>query len=223
MKIDHLDNIKDLAPQLASNFVEDIEEVSAQTYREYQYYYKDIIGIGNKYFFGHLHDSEIISLKIINGNLSLILNDFSTLVFACALIDKMKLRINKRNLKFPFEIKTEETKHISLNIVENTGKIRQSKFKKLKEYLYEEIIEWSEENIEMAFDLWSSKLYPECRYLLLVSCKKMDFKENQNEYWEKYFGEKYNANYEYFTNERNKGVYLSDYSLCEKLMDKIIK
>ena len=51
---------------------------------------------------------------------------------------------------------------------------------------------------------------------------KLIINENQNTYWEKYFGEEYNKYYNIFLEERNKGEYLSDYSLCEKLIEKII-
>ena len=39
--------------------------------------------------------------------------------------------------------------------------------------------------------------------------------------WEKFFGDTYNAYYDYFETERNVGRWLSDYSLCEKLIDEI--
>jgi hypothetical protein len=221
MKIGLFNNIKNLAPTLAENFVD--EEISKNIYTEYSNkigYYRNIIGIGSKYFFGHLHDSTILSLKIKDNNLRLLLDDISTYEFACALIDKMKLKNDMLNMKFPLEIRTEGTKHLSLNIVDTEGNLYKNKFVKVKEYLYEEIIDWSNENIEIAFDLWSK---PGCRYLLLVSCKKVKFIENQNKYWEKYFGEKYNEYYEYFINERNKGKYLSDYMLCKELINKIAK
>jgi hypothetical protein len=72
----------------------------------------------------------------------------ATLQFASALIDKMKLKINKSKIIFPLEIISENTSHLSLNIVDTYGKIYETKFIKLSEYLYEEIIEWTDENIK---------------------------------------------------------------------------
>ena len=227
MKIGFLDNIKELAPTLSTNFVDEEENFHAkfhQIHKEYQQKIEKIkqkMGIGAKYFLGHLHDSKILSSKIKDNNLSLILNDMATLQFACALIDKMGLKINKSKMKFPLEIKTKETTHLSLNIVDDNGKIFGNEFFKLKEYLYEEIIAWTDENIEIAFDLWDTKKMPTPRYLLLVACKKIEFIEGQDKYWKKYFGDKYNSYYQYFLNERNNGEYLSDYSLCKQFIDKI--
>jgi hypothetical protein len=219
MNIGQIDNIKDSAPTLAENYID--EEISKNIYKEYSEkieYYKTIVGIGRKYFFYHLHDSKILSLKTESGNLHLILDDIATIEFACALIDKYKMKINKMKINFPLEIRTEETEHLSLNVVDINGKIYKNKFVKLNEYLYEEIIEWNEKYIEIAFDLWSSKGK---RYLLLLCCKRIKIIEKQKEYWDKYFGDKYNNYYNRFLEELDKGEYLSDYSLCEKLIEKI--
>jgi hypothetical protein len=226
----NIENMKEFVPTFLENYTN--EEVSQDVYQNYNkkiINYKKYIGIGAKYFFGHLHDSYILSCKKIDGNLYLKLNDISTLEFACALINKMKLKIDKRKLIFPLKIISENTDYLSLNIVDINGKIYENKFVRLSEYLYEEIIEWTNENIKIAFDLWSKKSYNLClgkikrnRYLLLLHCKKLIINENQLKYWNKYFGEKYNKYYSVFLEERDKGEYLSDYSLCSKLIEKII-
>jgi hypothetical protein len=169
----------------------------------------------------HLHDGEVLSLKKIKGNLYLKLNDFTTFVFACALIDKMRLGINKEKIIFPLEIKSEGTKYLTLNTVETNGILHKKYFVKLKRYLYDEIIEWNENNIEIVFDFWRKRSIR--GYLLLLSCTNIKIVESQHEYWEKYFGEKYNKYYNYFINERNKGTFLSDYSLCVKLINKMVQ
>jgi hypothetical protein len=227
MKIGNYANIKDLALTLAGNFIEEEipQNVLNEIYEEYKErieIYRNGIGIGNKYYFGHLHDSPILSLKKIKGNMHLKLNDISTLEFACALIEKMKLKINIRKLVFPLEIISEETKYFSSNIVDVNGNVYEDKLMKVTEYLYEEIIEWTDENKEIAFDLWTGKLKPR-RILLLLSCKNLKIIEGQKEYWKKYFGEEYNEYYDVFVKERNNGEYLSDYSLCIRFLEKIIK
>jgi hypothetical protein len=222
MRIGHFDNIKDIAPTLVFHLIEN-EETFAEFESGVTEFPRKIegfiplAGMGDKYFTGHLHDSPILSIKVENNDLSLIVNDFTTLQFACALIDKKNLKIDKDKLIFPFEMKTEETEHLSLNTVDDNGKIHESKCMKLKEYLHEEIIEWTDDNIEMAFDLWSGKE----SYLLLVKCKRIKFIENQDKYWKKYFRDEFNHYYDYFVNERNDRIYLSDYSLCERLINTI--
>jgi hypothetical protein len=214
-------NIKELAPTFVENYTD--ENVPKSVYENYTKKiekYKEYIGTGSKYFFGHLHDSDILVCKNDNGNLYLKVNEMATFEFACALIDKMKLKINKQKIIFPLEIISEHTNHLSLNIVDIDGKIYENKFVKLNEYLYEEIIEWNNENIKIAFDLWSHKL-KQNRHLLILSCEKLIISEKQSIYWKKYFGEEYNKYYDIFLEKRNKGEYLSDYSLCEKLIDKI--
>jgi hypothetical protein len=216
-------NIKVLASTFIENYTE--EDVPNSIYEEYSKKiakYKEYIGIGSRYFFGHLHDSKIISCKNNNGNLYLKLNEMATLQFACALIDKLKLNINKSKIIFPLEISSENTSHLSLNIVDTNGKIIENNFIKVSEYLYEEIIEWTDVNIKIAFDLWTNKIKP-YRYLLLLSCRKINILENQKIHWNNYFGNEYDKYYDIFLEERKKGIYLSDYSICLKFMEKIIQ
>jgi hypothetical protein len=210
-------------PTFIENFTE--EDVSKDIYTEYNNkikMYKNSIGNFSKYFFYNLHDSKIISLENIHHNLCLKLNDVSTLDFAYALIDKFNLKIDKSEIIFPLEIISEETSHLSLNSVDINGTLFANHFVELKEYLYEEIIEWNDKNIEIAFDLCNMNLKP-YRYVLLLRCKKLILKEGQNKYWRKYFGEDYNKYYECFIMERNEGNYLADYTECTKLIDKIME
>ena len=214
-------NIKELAPTFVENFTD--ENVPKSIYKDYYKKiekFKKYIGLGSKYFFGHLHDSKILECKSNNGNLYLKINEMATLEFACALIEKFNLKIDISKITFPLEIISENTSHLSLNTVDMDGRIYESKFVKLHEYLYEEIIECNNDNIKIAFDLWTNKL-KQNRYLLIVSCKKLIINEEQHMYWKKYFGEEYSKYYETFLKERSKGKYLSDYSLCEKLIEKI--
>jgi hypothetical protein len=201
----NIGNIKDLAPTFIENYTD--ETVPRTVYKKYEDKIennKKHIGTASKYFFGHLHDSDILSIKNNKGNLYLKLNEMATLEFACALIDKLKLKINKSKIIFPLEIVSENTSHLSLNVVDTNGKIYENEFIGLNEYLFEEIIEWTEENIKIAFDLWSSKIkygidgIERNRYLLLLSCKKLTVNEMQHEYWNKYFGTEYDKYYNTF-------------------------
>ena len=224
MKIGTTDRIQDIAPTLVENFTEfEVEKTVYEKYIEKRENYKKHIGIASKYFFYHLHDSDILNLKRINGkDLFLQVNDFSTLEFACALIDKKELNIKKETLKFPLEIISKNTKHLSLNIVELDGKIYPCRFRQLNEYLYEEIISWENNHIEIAFDLWKHNVN-QCRFLLLLACEKLEFLEKQKTAWIEYFGTTYDDYYQIFEKERHEGRFLSDYSQCEKLIEEIEK
>ena len=94
----------------------------------------------------------------------------------------------------------------------------------MSEYLYEEILFWENGHIEIAFDLWKRKAKNNIyRYLLLLSCTHFEVREYQNKAWKKYFGDRYDFYYDRFEIERNAGRWLSDYSLCKKLIDEIEK
>jgi hypothetical protein len=216
MKIGNSNNIKILAPTFVENYTE--EEMDKNIHKEY---YKNNMGILGKYFFYNLHDSKILLLKNINNNMYLRINDIATFEFARALINKLNLEINIQKIIFPLEIISEETKHFSFNVVDLNGELHKHKLIKVSEYLHEEIIEWTNEDKEIAFDLWTGKITP-CRILLLLSCKNIKVIENQKTYWEKYFGTKYDKYYNEFRKERNKGTFLSDYSICIKFIEKIM-
>ena len=223
-------NLRDLARTLFEEFAcEDPSEIIRNEYNDKIKNYKKHIGIGSKYFFGHLHDSHILSCMVNKGNLHLKINEIATCNFAYALIEKMNLKINPRKLIFPLEIISENTDHLSLNIVDKNGKIFENDFVKLNDYISEEIIECTENNIKIAFNLYSKNAkyafgeYINCRnYLLLLSCSKLTMTEKQHIYWERYFGDKYDKYYNLFLEERKKERPLSDSYLCMKFLEEIM-
>ena len=226
MKIGTTNKIQDLAPTFVEDFTDyELSESVSDTYRGKIEDYKRRIEKAAKYFFYHSHDSDILEIKKVNHkDLLMRLNDFSTLEFACALIDKKGLNINKESLIFPLEFISSGTTHLSLNIVEANGEIHPCRFRQMSEYLYEEILFWENGHIEIAFNLWKRKAKNNIyRYLLLLSCTHLKVKEYQSKAWKKYFGDRFDFYYDYFETERNAGRWLSDYSLCEKLIDEIEK
>jgi len=76
---------------------------------------------------------RIIIKKINHRELLLRLNDISTLEFACALIDKKGLNINKASLIFPVEFISSGTNHLSLNVVGIDGEIHPCRFRQLED------------------------------------------------------------------------------------------
>ena len=125
MKIGTTNKIQDLAPTFVENFTYcELPESVYECYEEKIEGYKKRIGKVAKYFFHHSHDSDILEIKKVNRkDLLLRLNDFSTLEFACALIDKKGLNVNKESLVFPIEFISSGTTHLSLNSVEESVEI----------------------------------------------------------------------------------------------------
>jgi hypothetical protein len=219
MKIDKVNNIKEISPFFTCDFLDkDLSDDDIiETNRRIEYY-KNIVGDTNKYFFGHLHDCTILSLKIRKNNLILKIDDAETYIAAYFLAERIKQRINISKKTFPLEIIAKDLNYISLNTVDEGGTIHKNKFVKLMEYRYEEIIEWKKDNIEIAFDVFGKRY---CQYLLLVSCKAIETKEYQRKYWEKYFGRTYDGYYEYFKKEQEKGLDYKD--LYDNLKNNIEK
>jgi len=218
MKIGTTDKIQELAPTLADVFTgSESPESVRDTYQKRATVYKKRIGINAKYFFGHTHDWKILEIKKINRkDLFLRLNDYATLEFAKVLIERKRLKICKENLEFPIEFITSGTTHLSLNTVKKQGKIYPCRFRQLDDYLYEEILVWDENHIEIAFDFWKRG-----NFLLLLSCRQLEIKEYQNQAWREYFGNKFDDYYMYFETERNKGRFLTSHSHCKILIDEI--
>lgn len=226
MRIGTSDKIEVLAPILAENFIDiEIPQSTSDAYFGKVDAYKKRMGVAARYFFYNLHDSTVLSLKKKNRrDLQLVLNDIATLDFASALIDRKGLGLKARDLEFPLVISSIKTRHLSLNRVDGgSGKITPCRFRKVDEYLYEEIIAWEEGRIEIAFDLWCWRCDPLKRCLLLLSCEELEFEEKQDEAWERYFPESLNHYYEHFKARRRAGEFLSDYTLCLKLIDEYDK
>ncbi len=225
MRIGTSNNIKELVPIFMDGFTdENVPELVYKIHEEKIELYRNRIGIAGNYFFGHLHDSDILSMKKTKGkDLQLRVNDYATQAFACALVDKKNIALEKTALKFPLEITSSGTEHLSLNTVGIDGWIHPCRFRQMDEYLYEEIISWEEGHIEIAFNLWVNRSPRDNRFLLLLSCRHLNILEYQETSWKKYFGNTYNNYYEYFKKERSKGRFLSDYELCKKLIDEIEK
>ena len=95
-------NIKTIAPFLADNFVDFDEQIfDIDLYSKFLNDNSNILKNFNKYLFCLLHDSWIIDLEIKSDILILTLNDFSTHVFADAIVDKFNIDIEHEKLIFP--------------------------------------------------------------------------------------------------------------------------
>jgi hypothetical protein len=112
---------------------------------------------------------------------------------------------------------------VEFNTVEDDGELKQINPTQLDEYLYEQITNIDNENIEIFFHFWKSNLKedkPGERIILLVSAKELSITENQDQAWIEVFGNKFDDLYKYFKEQFNSDRYVSDHNECEKLIDE---
>lgn len=111
------------------------------------------------------------------------LNDIGAADFAYILAEKKKLTL-PRETAFFLTIVFEEIRHLSYNTIDEYGKIHKTRFIKPDEYLYEEIVEWKNGDIQIVFELWNCG----SSYLLSVACKSARIIEEQYKGWQECFG-----------------------------------
>jgi hypothetical protein len=216
--------IQELAPLLADNFVD--YETEQATFENNEKIVNDNIsrlGHFHKYL-GRLHDSWVLETNLTADKFSIILNDFTTHVFADALIDKKKIEIDHDKLIFPVQLDF-ETSNLTYNLVDEFGNIRKIKPTIINDYLDEQIISVDNERAEIGVVVWKrgSGNKRGQHILLLMSTKKADVTENQNVAWTNIFGHKFDAYYDYFKTKLASGQYLSDQTLCGDLVDEFDK
>lgn len=98
-------NILDVAPLLCHNFgVEYEPEYDVNQYLQTIDDSSVALGVFTKYFDSKLHDSWVLENSVTENFFSVRLNDFSTHVFADALIEKKGLNIDHKKLVFPIQL-----------------------------------------------------------------------------------------------------------------------
>jgi hypothetical protein len=212
-------NILDVAPQLATHFI-DIEDFSEIRSNVFEVSESEI----GKYCqcLGLLHDSWILETEITADNFILTLNDYTTYVFASALIARKGLKIRESKLVFKININF-NIQALTFNTVDDNGLLSVIKPVKIHEYLYEEIISITDGVIKIGLVVWV-KGYgrkPGRTILILIDAKNVSLVRYQNKDWQSVFDNSYDTYYDRFKAELLKGRYLSDQSICEKLIDEI--
>ena len=213
-----------IAPLLADDFI-DLDEPIFDT-NKYSDFLKQNdfrLGIFKKYLICKLHDSWIIDILQQNDKLTIILNDFSSYVFADAIIDKYKLSIDSDNISFPIQIEFTENLSVDYYIVGDNGKLDKIEPVKLDTYLYEQVTNISDDKIEIAFHFWKSNLNqdrPGDPIIVIASARQLKITENQDKSWRELFGDAYNDFYNYFKEQFDSDRYVSDFHECLKLIDE---
>lgn len=213
--------IQNIAPLIADHFVDfESNEIDLIENNKLVADNAQRLGLYHKYL-GLLHDSWIIRTNISSYKFSITLNDFTTHVFADVIVDKKKLDIDHDKLVFPIQLDF-ETDNLSFNIVDEDGNIQNIEPTTINEYLYEQIISFDKDNIEIGLVLWKNGTddEPGQHILVLMSVKNIALKELQDNAWKEIFDNKYNNYYNYFKSQLKTGRYLSDQSICYELYDE---
>jgi hypothetical protein len=217
-------NIKTTAPFLADAFVDLNEPIfNTEKYSEFLNQNEKRLGLYKKYLVCKLHDSWIINISRQPENFKITLNDFSTYVFAAALIEKFKLPIDADNISFPLTIDLNGNLSVDYYQVDEAGMLKEIQPFDLDEYLYEQVIKIDGERIDIAFHFWKSSVKldkPGESVIVLASIRHLTLTENQDYAWRELFGDGYDNYYEYFKEQFNSDRYVSDFHECLKLIDE---
>jgi len=219
-------NIQTIAPFLADDFVDSEKPIfDLDKYTRFLNQNSDRLGTYKKYLICKLHDSWVIDIKQGNDKLEIQLNDFSTVVFADTLIGKYKLQVDSDNISFPLTIEFSGDLVVEYNSVDRDGSLYSIKPIGLDNYLYEQVTKLDDERIEIAFQFWKSNLKGRQgeRIIVIVSAKNLTITENQDNAWTEVFGHEYDERYEYFKQQFDSDIFVSDHNECEKLIDEIEK
>ena len=214
-------NIRYIAPLLAEHFM-DLESVE-KAFKEYQELIQSksqSLGLYQKYL-DKLHDSWFIKTNITDERFSITLNDFTTHVFSDVIVGKNKLEVDHDKLVFPIQLDFEIT-NLSFNTVDENGDIRIIQPTTVSEYLFEQLLSISKEEIEIGLVVWKDGIgkQPGKHILILMRVKEIILSELQDNAWADIFGNAYDKYYEYFKSQREAGRYLSDQSTLYKLYDE---
>jgi hypothetical protein len=212
-------NILTVAPMLAEDFVEKSDaRFDAGEYQQFIHDNKARLGLFGKYLICKFHDSWVINTNISDNLFSVILNDFSTHVFADAIIEKKNLNIEHEKLVFPIQLDFKTNAKATFNEVDDDGNLTEINPVKLDEYLYEQIISIENNKVEIAFEFWKAK--PGKRFILLLTATEIVVLEKQDNAWKGLFSSEFDDYYQYFKKHFDSDRYVSDYTRCLELVDE---
>lgn len=213
--------IQDIAPLLAEDFID--FDINREKQIQLATDNSQRLGLLKKYL-GLLHDSSIIRSNASNDKFSITLNDFTTHVFADVIVNRQKLKIKHAKLVFPIKIDFEIT-NLSFNTVDENGYIHSMEQTNFDEYLSEQIISIDKDIIEIGLTVWKDgiKNRPDQNILILISSTNIVLTELQDKAWRELFADTNNDYYNYFKTQLGNGRYLSDRSICNKLIDEFDK
>ena len=216
-------NIQTIAPFLADGFI-DLEKPIFDTdeYSTFLNKNADRLGLFKKYLICKLHDSWVIDTNVSDNLFSITLNDFSTHVFADAIIERKNLSIDHDKLVFPIQIDFKTNNKVTFNEVDDNGNLTEIEPIELDEYLYEQVVSIDNDKTELAFTFW--KTFQDDKqgqtFVLLLTATNIIISERQDIAWQQVFGSEFDNYYQYFKQHFDSDRYVSDHNECEKLVDE---
>jgi adenine-specific DNA methylase len=219
-------NIRNISSKLAYFIVDIEDEVAKEAFSDEEKLInanKERLGTFTRYSKSFLHDSEVLRSEVSATGYVLLVNDFTTHVFADAIVETKGVHIPHEELVFPLELEFNDFSEFSSYTIDLSGALVEAEPDQLDEYLYDEILEIGEE-ISMGIILWKkSKKRGGDYVLILLKAKEINVKEMQRKAWTKCFGNSYDDYYNYFLSELEKGRYLSGITKCIELIGEFDK
>lgn len=219
-------NIRTVAPLLAGDFVEVSDQVfNIGEYEKFIEINKSKLGLFANYLICKFHNSTIIETKVTDSRFTIVLNDFSTYVFASSIIEKNNLRIDTDNILFPIQLDfITEGKAIFYRVDDN-GSMTEIEPFELDEYLYEQVISINNEIIEIVFELWKSanENQPGERFLITLTTTEIQITEKMDVAWRQVFGSHFDNYFHFFRKHFNSDRNVSDQHSCIELIEEYDK
>jgi hypothetical protein len=219
--------INTIAPLLADSFLElDRTIFNDDKYWDYIKKNSKRIGAFKNYLICKLCESSVISITRETDSLSIKLNDFSTYIFADAIIDRFELPVDSGDIVFPLTIEMTGNLKVEYYTVDECGTLFETEPLELNELFGEQITQIDKERIEIVFHFWKSNLNegrPGQAIILIVSANCLTLLEEQDLAWTKIFDTRLYPYYQYFKKQYASNRYISDHAECEKVIEEYEK
>lgn len=219
-------NITTVAPLLARDFLEISDPVfNIQEYEKFVETNKSRLGLFAKYLICKFHDSWIIETKITDTKFSIVLNDFSTYVFADSIIEKNNLIIDADNISFPIHLDFITKEKAIFYKVDDNGIMTEIEPLNLDEYLYEQVVSIDNEKIEIVFEFWKSFKgnQPGERFIIALTTTEIQITEKTDVAWQQIFGSRFDNYFQYFRKHFDSDRNVSDHHSCMELIEEYDK
>jgi len=213
--------IQDIAPLIADDFINyEVEEQTLQEYRDLLEKEKHRLGLYYDYL-PLLHDSRILDVSFSDTRFTLFLNDYSRYSMASALVDKKGYDVDKAQMQFPIEIDFDVSSMI-FNSVDESGTLHETEPVVPDVLLYEQIIAFKEDTMEVALVFLKEHADADDEYILVIlTVKEIQLLELQDKNWWQYFDESSRPYLDIYKAELAKGAWVSDQWVCEKLINEV--
>ncbi len=207
-------SIEEIAPFLQEEFIDsDCSDSDKRSYWSLRSIVENSEPLIAKYLWNNLHDSNIASIEKTNSDLILKVDDINAKTFSESLINNAS-----KNHQFLIELTFKNLKHFSINSVDDNGKMTEVNIssKAELEFLYDQPIEISENQISLAISIFVNSDEDSGKYLLmLISAERLCIVENQIDMLKSIYPERFDS-IDYFDRKRNELEYAGDQSICKE-------